>query len=714
MKSMGFRMNPCLKCLASLLWMASLCQSVVAASPQIGQRVIHSEDFTKRQTGWVGAFSGYDLRKESPNLGIATRGTSGAGLYLSAGARANGVFAFASRAVTLKPLTVYRLDVSAQARRQSAPLKGQQHPYAALPFKMGAVLSNPMPRADFNGWARADLHDGPPLGEFGSFATIGNFPGTRSKLWQTATFSNARSPLWLRTGVDGRVWLIAGFDADGAARHTVALQSVRYVFSEMQLSETAADASTYFTWRAPWRLQNAAADGIWRDEPLARSPYQVPATHPAPSWRLRPPSVVMTDGVKYPNEATLLTYRSQSAWTQEYEANEVTYSFHPTDAIYYEISYPLGSVSGAHATAFRQLFKELEQIANLRFVELTPRAGGSLADVASRDPLLSTLVRDTPPDLAPQDKVVDHYGAIHIGQFLGSDAGFAGRGIRPSDNPLSGDLHLAVNPEADPAPGDLSGLRTVMLHELGHVLGLSHPFDSKSPLSKFRAGGQIEFGRADQFVNTVMTYNLRGPWPGTWMLYDVLALQELYGAGISRPGDTLYRFQTICGIQVSGTDETIGSVESLTKVTVWDSGGTDTFDFSALPAFASGYDLRLGQGRLSSQRGARVADAALTAVAFGAEIENLVGSSSTDWVEGTPKDNRISGLAGNDFIDGGSGSDTAIYRGQRRDYLATYDASRDCLRLRDTVASRDGEDLLKNCEIIEFSDESVLSTEILR
>ena len=147
-------------------------------------------------------------------------------------------------------------------------------------------------------------------------------------------------------------------------------------------------------------------------------------------------------------------------------------------------------------------------------------------------------------------------------------------------------------------------------------------------------------------------------------------------------------------------------------MTVWDSGGSDTFDFSTLPVNPAGYHLRIGQGQASAVRGADLAESPLTMIAFGAVIENVVGSSSRDWMEGNPAQNRLTGMGGNDFLDGGGGADTALFRGNYADYAISRDLSGNTLTIRDTVPERDGQDMVKNCESLEFADRTVRSAGI--
>lgn len=60
----------------------------------------------------------------------------------------------------------------------------------------------------------------------------------------------------------------------------------------------------------------------------------------------------------------------------------------------------------------------------------------------------------------------------------------------------------------------------VLLHEVGHALGLGHPFDAQFKLS----------AAEDNTNNTVMSYTAAGGIKTTFQSYDVLALQWIYGA----------------------------------------------------------------------------------------------------------------------------------------------------------------------------------------
>jgi serralysin len=75
--------------------------------------------------------------------------------------------------------------------------------------------------------------------------------------------------------------------------------------------------------------------------------------------------------------------------------------------------------------------------------------------------------------------------------------------------------HAGIN--SQPFAG--SGGYEVLLHEVGHMLGLAHPFSSPRPLT----------GALDHTDNTVMSYTDRGGNKSVFQPYDLLALDWLYG-----------------------------------------------------------------------------------------------------------------------------------------------------------------------------------------
>lgn len=178
-----------------------------------------------------------------------------------------------------------------------------------------------------------------------------------------------------------------------------------------------------------------------------------------------------------------------------------------------------------------------------------------------------------------------------------------------------------------------------LLHEIGHGLGLKHP-------GNYNAGGGgangpylTDFGLADNHDLSIMSYyagpNTSSTKPSTPMLYDIAAIQYLYGVNRSyNAGDTRY---------------TIGTAAEVS--TRWDGAGNDMLDAGAA-GVAVTLDLREGETYIT-----RVGQN-ISWNAFGANIENASGGSGNDVLNGNALGNVLTGGAGDDTLAGGTGNDT--------------------------------------------------------
>lgn len=222
-----------------------------------------------------------------------------------------------------------------------------------------------------------------------------------------------------------------------------------------------------------------------------------------------------------------------------------------------------------------------------------------------------------------------------------------------------------------------------LIHETLHAMGLSHPGNYNGNGSG--GAGPFLTYPADNTTNSVMTYNSAGKSAITPMPYDIAALQFLYGARSLNAGSTYYQFSSVHSFS-DGT-RTWGNSSDVSKLTLWDQGGTDTLDFSQLKYDASGYvlDARAG-GILTTVRAFNAAvykprdaanpNAALqktsafgTRLTYNTQIEKVIGSQSSDTIfagEGTQQiiglggNDRIQGSDRNDLIFGGTGSDVIV------------------------------------------------------
>ena len=131
--------------------------------------------------------------------------------------------------------------------------------------------------------------------------------------------------------------------------------------------------------------------------------------------------------------------------------------------------------------------------------------------------------------------------------------------------------------------------------------------------------------------------------PSSLMLYDIAALQYLYGANTSyKAGNDLWRWNA---------NETF-------RYCIWDGGGIDTLDASNQ---ARRVIIDLNPGTFSSLGSYKGGDAIDNlSIAYNCWIENANGGSGNDTITGNQLNNRIDGGGGNDTITGGDGNDTLL------------------------------------------------------
>lgn len=252
------------------------------------------------------------------------------------------------------------------------------------------------------------------------------------------------------------------------------------------------------------------------------------------------------------------------------------------------------------------------------------------------------------------------------------------------------------------------------LHEIGHALGLGHagPYDGNATY------GVDNFYANDSTLLSVMSYF--GPDANTTVaggelsiltpaMADILAVQSLYGVGSAHEGDTTWGANATVGgwlgqifamVFDGAARDSALYAGAATSFTVYDTGGTDTLDFSTATR-AQRIDMRAGT--VSDVNGVTGG----MAIALGVEIENALGGSAADRITGTSGANRITGGQGNDTIDGGAGSDTAVLNVTRASVTATTEGS--AIR----VVSALGTDLYTSIEFFAFSDGTVSAATLL-
>jgi Ca2+-binding RTX toxin-like protein len=207
------------------------------------------------------------------------------------------------------------------------------------------------------------------------------------------------------------------------------------------------------------------------------------------------------------------------------------------------------------------------------------------------------------------------------------------------------------------------------IHETGHALGLKHGHESPA-LSPDRDSGEYSVMTYRGYIGAPVDEENGGyrneTWgfPQTMMMYDIAALQRMYGADFTHnAGDSVYSWSATNGsFMVNGAVQwTPGNGapgSNRVFMTVWDGGGIDTYDLSNYGNSVT-IDLRPGEWTTTSQvqranlgdghfaRG-NVANALLYNGDPRSLIENAVGGSGSDVLISNQAANRLTGNGGAD------------------------------------------------------------------
>jgi Ca2+-binding RTX toxin-like protein len=348
-----------------------------------------------------------------------------------------------------------------------------------------------------------------------------------------------------------------------------------------------------------------------------------------------------------------------------------------------------------------------------------------------------------------------------------SDRGENGHAYYPSSHwKGGGDIFLDVgistnSTTSNRAEEGFYGYNTI-LHELGHALGLKHPFaEASDPPDDVNLGTN-----EDLRVFSVMSYTDFRPlvpqftaekdadggstvraeyqqtFPRSFMVYDIAALQALYGADTTTmSGNNTYFFDPPGTVRTALYAEGSVHYPLPVYVTLWDGGGEDTIDLSATkhknivrlkPGSYSDIDLRdidtqirEQQQRYAEELGTnyydswvrdvftKVSDQLYTGekalgIAYGTVIENVIGGSADDIFYDNQVDNKLFGGDGNDSfylgeggydtIDGGQGQDTVILP-VSRDTVTIQQSGTETIVVAEHFAAR-----LIGVESLKFSD----------
>lgn len=269
----------------------------------------------------------------------------------------------------------------------------------------------------------------------------------------------------------------------------------------------------------------------------------------------------------------------------------------------------------------------------------------------------------------------------------------------PSSSFRGSDVFLNKNVVGNLRIADGNYASLTLIHEIGHALGLKHPFET---------GGIDDhpdeppfLGEAEDVTTwTVMSYTT---YPAQYQLtfspLDIAALQYLYGPSPEARAfsDTYF-------------------VNALSPNFIWDGNGEDTIEARTLDQPITLYLTPGYWGWVGSSKGERITDPGQITVNFGTTIERAFGTNFADSIYGNSAGNLLYGRSGNDYLDGLDGHDTARYDSVRQDYqikvardgLVTVSDQRMFTQVVGAYQG-DGIDSLRNIESLQFADQPAIA-----
>lgn len=275
--------------------------------------------------------------------------------------------------------------------------------------------------------------------------------------------------------------------------------------------------------------------------------------------------------------------------------------------------------------ASREIFTKIEEILDVSFIEVSEPTGNNVIAIATSNQTLTSGISFYP----------NNYYEIGMDVFIAK--GYSSpRFIN----------ELTTNYDYE-----------VLVHEIGHALGLKHPFEASA------SNSVILTSYEDNTSNTAMSYN-DNPMTFSGMLkaLDLMALTKLYGVNNT----------------YNNTDNTY-SFSSSVGTFIIDGAGVDTIN-AGKTASDVAIDMRPGAHSYLGTKSQYITDGNQLTISHGTQIENVVTGKGNDIVIATDVDNVIETGEGADIIFAGEGSDT-IKSGSGADQI---DISED-LQFRDSV-----------------------------
>jgi hypothetical protein len=284
---------------------------------------------------------------------------------------------------------------------------------------------------------------------------------------------------------------------------------------------------------------------------------------------------------------------------------------------------------------------------------------------------------------------VDSGGDIRF-NMLPTASGVAAFAFLPTGGAIAGDLFIdtKINTSASYLANGGYGDMTIT-HELGHSLGLKHPFEGtvKLPTAQDNQDNTImSYTNYKQFIptftstktasGTTVGASFNSKYEDSFMVYDIAALQTKYGVNSNtNTGDDTYSFS-----------------DTPIYTTIWDAGGIDTLDFSLTthsdiirltPGSYNDINYRSVATQISDQQVKYKAELGTSyydswvattynnnaakiytgegalGIAYGVVIENAIGGKGNDsFYDNLANNNLVGGLGDDIFYEGAGGFDT--------------------------------------------------------
>jgi serralysin len=226
-------------------------------------------------------------------------------------------------------------------------------------------------------------------------------------------------------------------------------------------------------------------------------------------------------------------------------------------------------------------------------------------------------------------------------------------------------------------------------HELGHALGLKHGQElggvRNVALNPDRDSMEFSIMTYRSYIGGPLTgySNESGGYAQTMMMYDIAAIQQMYGADFTtNASNTTYTCSTTTGeMFINGVGQGMPYSNRVFR-TIWDGGGVDTYNFSnyttslSIDLTPGGWvDLdrlgnfqraNLGGGTGGGLHSGHARGHIFNALQFGGDgrslIENAIGGTGNDVLIGNSANNTLNGGAGADSLTGLGGADIFVFQ----------------------------------------------------